>query len=199
MTMVARHNARRDLDPQSTAVLARVAHEMRQPLSAAIAAVSLIKQGDDVQRHARACGVLERQCTRLSRLLEDLIVATQISYDIIALRHEQLDLGCLVADIGESLQPLVADKQQRLDVHVPVPPCWISGDQVRLEQVFSNVLTNAMKYTDPGGRLWAIVVAEESAATVTLGDSGHGITAEMLPHVFEMFTAENENRQGSDR
>lgn len=194
--MATPRDASSSLDERASAVLARIAHEMRQPLTAAAAAVSIIKQCDDPGRRVHVCGVLERQYQRLTRLLEDLLVTARVGSEIITLTREEIDLARLVVDITDAFQPVVADKGQRLDVLVPGQPCQISGDRTRLEQVFSNVLTNSTKYTDPGGCLWTTLDASDGHAIVTVGDNGRGIPADVLPRVFDMFTTGTDPGHG---
>jgi signal transduction histidine kinase len=185
--MGTHQNSPPHLDALASEVLARIAHEMRQPLSAVTAAVTLITRGDEARRHARACDVLARQCTRLSRLLEDLIVTAQVGSEVTLLTHDQVDLGRLVLDVADSFAPLLVNRDQQLDIDLPAQPCFVSGDRIRLEQVLSNIITNAMKYTDQGGRLSVSVAAAGRDLRVTVTDNGRGIVPEMLPHVFEMF------------
>lgn len=175
------------LDPKSMDVLARVAHEMRQPLSAATAAVIVIKEGVDTERREHACRVLERQCVRLFRLLEDLVVIARAGRDVTTLKKEPMDLNSVLFDLTDALQPLVALKGQHLDVLLAPEPCWIDGDAARLDQVFSNILTNSIKYTDAGGRIWIAEVLTDEGAVITIGDTGCGIPPDVLPRVFDMF------------
>jgi two-component system CheB/CheR fusion protein len=177
------------LDPQAAAVLARVAHEMRQPLSAAAAAVCVIKAIDtDAQRRDHACQLLERQCTRLSRLVEDLAVIARVGSDRTTLTREKLELNGILSDLMESFQPLITRKGLHLEVVPATRPCWMNVDEFRLDQVFSNIVANAIKYTDPGGRIWISVAPADETVAVTVSDTGRGIPPEMLPRVFEMFT-----------
>ena len=176
------------LDPAASAVLARVGHEMRQPLSAATAAVMLLKAETDSERRARACRVMERQCAQLARLIDDLLVIATLRSDVTTLTKETIDLNRTLSDLAESFQPLAGLKQQQLDVGLAPRPCWTDADPARLDQVFSNVLTNAIKYTSAGGRVWATVRQHDDRAVVTIGDTGRGISHEDLPHVFDLFS-----------
>jgi signal transduction histidine kinase len=186
--MAVRPRSERYLDPASSAVLARVAHEMRQPLSAAAAAVTLMKGEADSEHRARACRVMERQCARLARLIEDLVVVATLRSDVTTLTKETIDLNRTVSDLAESFQPLAGVKEQQFEVVLAPRPCWTEADPVRLDQVFSNLLTNAIKYTNAGGRVWVIVRAHDNRAVVTIGDTGRGISPEDLPRVFDLFT-----------
>jgi signal transduction histidine kinase len=195
--IMSQFESRRDLDPASIAVLARVAHEMRQPLAAAAAAVALIRDDVDAERRKRACRVLTHQCARLLRLLDDLLVTATVGSDVTTLNRERVDLSRLLFDMTEALRPLAAQKDQDLDFRLPAQPCWIDADPVRLDQVFSNILTNSMKYTDPGGRISITEGLIENHAVVTIGDTGQGIPPDLLPHVFEMFvTSSGRARSG---
>jgi AraC-like DNA-binding protein/anti-sigma regulatory factor (Ser/Thr protein kinase) len=185
-------DCRRALDPAASEVLVRVAHEMRQPLSAVKAAINAIKQDGDPSRREHACNVLERQCTRLSRLVEDLLVVARTGRDVTALRKERVDLHRLLFDLTETLRPSASQRGHQLDVMLSPGPCWMYGDAVRLEQVFSNVLNNAIKYTDNGGRIWLTSMLTERNVVVTIADTGRGI-AEVLSNVFEMFTTGDDH------
>lgn len=194
--MTVQPGTERYLDPAASAVLARVGHEMRQPLSAATAAVMLLKAEADGERRARACRVMERQCVRLARLIEDLLVIATLRSDVTTLTKETIDLNRIVSDLAESFQPLAGSKQQQLDVVLAPRPCWTEADPLRLDQVFSNLLTNAIKYTNAGGRVWAMVRPHDDRAVVTISDTGRGISPEDLPRVFELFTSLSDDDEG---
>jgi AraC-like DNA-binding protein/two-component sensor histidine kinase len=185
---ISQPTSRGALDPGSTTVLARVAHEMRQPLSAVSAAIAVIKDDADLERREHACQVLERQYTRLSRLVEDLLVVARTGDDVTALNKETVDLHRVLADLTEALRPSVALKAQQLDLLLSPRSCWVHGDPDRLEQVFSNILNNAIKYTGEGGRIWLTSLPTDCGVVVTVADTGRGIAPDMLSHVFETFT-----------
>ena len=176
------------LDIRTSEILARVAHEMRQPLAAVVSAVSTIRHITVDERRLHACDVIERQSSRLARLVEDLLVISRAGLDITTLQRQDVELGRLVLNVIDGVRPLILKKEQHLDITLPSELCWIHADVTRLEQVFSNLLVNATNYTDSGGRLWVDVVVADRHASVTIGDTGCGITPDLLPHVFEMFT-----------
>jgi AraC-like DNA-binding protein len=178
---------RHPLDRAASEVLVRVAHEMRQPLSAVSAAIHLIKDDADVSRREHACRVLERQCTRLSRLVEDLLVVARTGCDSTALSKEKVDLHHVLVDLVESLRPSAGLRGQQLDILVSPDPCWMYGDAVRLEQVFSNILNNAIKYTGSAGRISLTSMLTDRHVVVTVADTGQGIQPDALSRVFEMF------------
>ena len=180
--------SRRAIDSAASEVLVRVAHEMRQPLSALTTAIVAVKNDSDPSRREHACQVLERQCTRLSRLVEDLLVVARTGRDVTALSRDTIDLHRVLVELAEAMRPAAAQRQQQLDVLLSPGPCWIDGDAVRLEQVFSNILNNAIKYTEDGGRIWLTSVTDDTQAIITIGDTGRGIPPDVLATVFEMFT-----------
>ena len=176
------------LDIRTSEILARVAHEMRQPLVAIGAAAATIRQDSVDERRLHACDVIERQWSRLSRLIEDLLVMSRMGLNLTTLRKQELELGRVLLNVIDGVRPLVVKKDQHLDVTLPSELCWIHADVTRIEQVFSNLLTNATNYTDRGGRLWVDLAVVDRRAIVTIGDTGCGIAPELLPLVFEMFT-----------
>jgi signal transduction histidine kinase len=156
----------------------------------------LLKAQAEGEGGARACRVMERQCARLARLIEDLLVIATLRSDVTTLTKETVDLNRIVSDLAESFEPLAGTKQQQLDV-VPAPrPCWTDADPVRLDQVFSSLLTNAIKYTSAGGRVWATVRQDDDRAVVTIDDTGRGISPEDLPRIFELFTTASHEEGG---
>jgi AraC-like DNA-binding protein/two-component sensor histidine kinase len=179
---------RRTLDPAACEVLMRVAHELRQPLSSVAAAIAAIRDDSDGSQRERACRVLEHQCSRLSRLAEDLLVVGRTGRDVSVLDKETIDLRQVLLELAEALRPAAELRKQQLDVRLSPPPCWIDGDTVRLEQAFSEILNNAIKYTDDGGRIWLTSVLTDDQAIIIIGDTGRGIPSEALSSAFEMST-----------
>lgn len=184
-------------DRRSTEVLARVAHEARQPLAAARAAFELIRHSPDNARRERACVVLDKQLVRLTRLFDDLLEASRLRFAATILRVERVDLCRLVEEVVESVRPQAAERHQRLDACLPEHPVWMQGDSVRLQQVVSNLLVNGIRYTGPGGRISVELSHDMGDAVLTVSDTGQGIAADLLPHVFEPFTrGEGGTEQG---
>ncbi len=171
------------------AFVATLAHELRQPLSAMLAAleVTRIAPGTDVAR--RAHDVMRRQLGQMSRLVEDLVDAVRWAHGKVTLDRRPLDLHGVMRDAAADAAGAVAEAGQQLVVVIDEQkPVWINGDRQRLLQVLSNLLGNAVKFNKPGGRITMTV--ERMAWTVTLrvGDTGRGIEAEALPHVFDLFS-----------
>jgi signal transduction histidine kinase len=175
-------------DRRSIEVLARVAHEARQPLSAARAAFELLRLSPDVPRRERAYIVIDRQLVRLARLFDDLFEASRLRLGKTTLRVARIDLRCLVEEVVESIGLQAAGKRQRLAIRLPEHPVWMQGDASRLQQVVSNLLVNGIRYTGPGGCVSVDLAHDDKGAVLTISDTGRGISADALPHIFEPFT-----------
>ena len=167
--------------------LAVLAHELRNPLSAIIMAARILQDPDSEPRRSWGLGVVIHQVKALSRLIEDLLDVSRISEGKIHLRREVLDLAAVIARAVESVAGLVEEREHELTVSVPPEPMVTEGDPTRLEQVFGNLLTNAAKYTEKRGRIAITAGVEGGEFLVRVQDSGEGISAELLPGLFEMF------------
>jgi signal transduction histidine kinase len=172
--------------------VAALAHELRQPLSAMLAAMAVARlaPGTDVAR--RADEVVQRQVTQMSRLVEDLVQATRWARGQVSLIREPLDLHDILRDAAADAAFAVEHAGQQLVVVIDASESvWISGDRQRLRQVISNLLQNAVKYTPPGGRITLTIERMAWTVTVRVADTGRGIEADALPHVFELFSQEH--------
>lgn len=168
--------------------LATVAHELRQPIQAALAAVALMKQraGKDIGEHARE--VIDRQLWQMNRITEDLLDAARIVRGQVVLDLKPVDLCEIVRAGLETIRPALAERHADVVVHIPDEPVRVSGDAARLQQVLVNIMSNAVKYTPAGQRVSIEVGAGASQAKVRVTDSGVGIPVEQLPRIFELFT-----------
>lgn len=169
--------------------LAMLAHELRNPLSPIRNAAHLIRlKAEEMDEPAiqAACGVIERQVEALSRMVDDLLDVARVSRGTIELRPETIDIGVAIGQAVEVARPLIEAKGHRLDVQLPPEPIHVKGDLTRLTQVFANLLTNAAKFTQEGGRI-AISAAREDTAVVRVSDTGVGISPGLLPQVFDLF------------
>lgn len=168
--------------------LALVAHELRQPLHASLAALRMMaaRTSREAGEHARV--VVERQVLQMNRLVEDLVDAARIVRGHVNLNLEPVDLRGSIEHVVDALRPLLAERRHELVLSVPDHPIRASADVARLQQVFTNLLTNAAKYTDPGGRISLTLVNGSSTARVTVADTGRGIDPSALPHIFDLFT-----------
>ncbi len=178
-----------DLDRRKDEFLAMLSHELRNPLAPITNALHLLrlqKHEDPIQQQAR--GVIERQVGQLKHLIDDLLEVSRISTGRVRLRQERIGIGGVVERAVESTQALIALHRHELTVSLPAQPVWLHADAARLEQVVVNLLTNAAKYTEDGGRIALSVRQHGAAAVLRVRDNGVGISAELLPHIFDLFT-----------
>jgi len=132
--------------------------------------------------------VVERQVQQLTRLVDDLLDVSRFNRGTINLQMEPVDMAAVVARAVEISLPLIDTHKHYLQISLPEQAVWVQGDLTRLAQVLSNLLNNAAKYTRDGGRIDLIVEPSGGQAVLWVRDSGAGIAADMLPHIFEMFT-----------
>jgi PAS domain S-box-containing protein len=166
--------------------LAMLGHELRNPLAPILTAIELMKlRGDQLAERERV--VMERQARHLVQLVDDLLDVARIARGKLELKTVPLEISKAVARAVEIASPLLEQQAHRLEVSVAQRGLLVIGDETRLAQVFANLLTNAAKYTDPGG---VIAVAAERAGgeiVVRVRDTGVGIAPELLPHIFDLF------------
>jgi two-component system CheB/CheR fusion protein len=168
--------------------LAVLAHELRNPLAPIYTSLQLLRQpeaGREVGAWAQA--VIERQVRQMNRLIDDLLDISRINQGKIKLHKEALDLGAAVVRAVETTRPLLEERGHELSVTLPPGPLPLEADPVRLEQVVTNLLTNAAKYTEPGGRVWVTAAREGAEGVLRVRDTGVGIPPEMLERIFDMF------------
>ncbi len=169
--------------------LATLAHELRNPLAP-------IRNGLQIMRLSNASGeavdkaltMMERQIGQMVRLVDDLLDVSRISRGILELRMERVDLATVVNNAVETSRPLIDSSAHELTVSLPTRPVFVYADETRLGQVFANLLNNAAKYSERGGRIWLIAERQGSDVVVSVKDCGVGIPPEMLPRIFDMFT-----------
>jgi signal transduction histidine kinase len=181
--------------------MATLAHELRNPLAPVRNAVEVLKRGPvEPERLDWATRIIDRQIGSLSRLVDDLMDLSRINTGRIELKRTTVTLGDLLAEAIETVRPQVDAARHELAVLLPDVQLAVHGDHTRLVQTFVNLLHNAVKYTDPGGRIEVGVVVEKGAATITIRDTGIGIPPDQLEAVFEMFTqveqAQSRSRGG---
>jgi signal transduction histidine kinase/ActR/RegA family two-component response regulator len=169
--------------------LAMLAHELRNPLSPIGMAASLLDRTPDAtpQLH-KLSRVIGRQVDHMAKLLDDLLDAARISSGKITLSTQPLVLADVLQQAVETMQPCIQERHQSLQVALPSEAVVVEGDQVRLTQVFTNLLANASKYTRDGGMLHLSAQATLDDVTVTIEDNGNGIAPEIIPYIFDLFT-----------
>ena len=153
---------------------------------------------DDPAARASARGVIHRQVEQLARLVDDLMDASRLNYGKVTLRKQQVDLGAAVRASVETARPQIDARGHHLMVDLPAEPLWIEADPTRLEQILTNLLSNAAKYTEPGGCIGVSSRREGGFAAFRVEDSGLGMTPEMLRHVFDLFSQEGRTRERSE-
>lgn len=180
--------ALREADRRKDEFLATLAHELRNPLAPIRNSLHILQMsGQSSPVAERVHSMMERQVAHLVRLVDDLLELSRISLGRIELRRVRLDLKSIIDHALEASEPFIEAGGHILDVQIPAAPIFIEGDPVRLSQSFANLLNNAAKYTNKGGRIMVGVRVEGTNAVVSFRDTGIGISAEMLPRVFEMF------------
>jgi PAS domain S-box-containing protein len=179
-----------DLHRRKDEFLAMLSHELRSPLAPISNAVQMLgmqrNNENSLQKEAR--GIIERQTDQLQHLVDDLLEVSRITTGMVQLRMVSVAVGDIIRSALETVSPLILQRGHKMNVMIPTERIWLHADAARLEQVLVNLLTNAAKYTDPNGTIW--LSAEQSGAECILRvkDTGVGITPELLPCIFDLFT-----------
>jgi signal transduction histidine kinase len=175
-------------DRRKTEFLALLGHELRNPLAAISVSVHLLDRMPGQEERARhALAVIDRQSRNLTRMVDDLLDVSRITSGKIVLRREPVDLAEICQHVHHLLEPVARAAKVAVAISAPRKPVIVDGDAVRLEQIVSNLLGNAMKYTPEGGRVSLSVWQSGGSALVRVQDDGIGIAPEMLNRIFEPF------------
>jgi CheY-like chemotaxis protein len=166
-----------------------LAHELRNPLAPIRNALHIIKQPTASAAAAmqQARDMAERQVQHMAHLLDDLLDVSRVSRGRIELRKEPVDMAALVSRTVEAVRAQIEESRHRLTIALSPEPLRVEGDPTRLEQVLTNLLTNACKYTDPGGAITIRADQEDRQVVVRVRDNGNGIAPDMLEKVFDLF------------
>src|SRR4051812_33168956 len=175
-------------DRRKDEFLAMLAHELRNPLAAISNAVQVAGRADDRESREWSREVIDRQVRHLSRLMDDLLDVSRITRGKITLKWDIIDTVPVLETAVESVRRLVEERRHELDVSLPPGPLWVKADATRLEQIVVNLLTNAAKYTESGGRISLSASREGEDVAFSVRDNGVGIPPESLPSMFELFT-----------
>ena len=178
--------------------LAMLAHELRNPLapiSNALHKVQLLPHDESAVRSATA--VMERQVRQITRLVDDLLDVSRISHGKIDLRRERVTLAQIIQMAVETSRPALDAAQHRLGIVLPPEPVLLDADPVRLAQSFGNLLNNACKYSDPEGSIQITASLDGDEVRVSFRDTGIGIAADRLHHIFELFTQVDQSQERS--
>jgi CheY-like chemotaxis protein/two-component sensor histidine kinase len=176
-------------DRRKDEFLAMLAHELRNPLAPISNAVHILQITDgDSQRREWAAEVIGRQLRQLVRLVDDLLDVSRVTRGKIELKIESIDAGKVVAAAVETSAPFVEALDHTLTVLLPPEPLLLKGDFTRVAQILANLINNAAKYSDKGGRISLTATREGTEVVFRVRDTGIGIPRELLSHIFEPFT-----------
>ena len=187
--------ALRDADRRKDEFISILSHELRNPLAPITTAVQLMRMHGDKPSTAEL-DLIDRQARHLTRLVDDLLDATRLTRGRVTLQRRPLRIRDIVARGVEMALPLIEERRHRLDMRAPSGALRVMGDEDRLAQIVGNLLTNAAKYTDPGGVISVRTRREGDRVAIQIEDNGVGIAADLLPHVFDLFV---QARQPTDR
>ncbi|HEX4384954.1 MAG TPA: ATP-binding protein, partial [Myxococcales bacterium] len=176
-----------EADKRKDEFLATLAHELRNPMAAISMALMLLEKTSDPVKSARHREVAQRQVGNLVRLVDDLLDVSRITRGAVELRKEQIDLRNVVANAVAAARVSLDARNHQVEVSTAPGGYLLLADPTRLEQVVTNLLTNAAKYTEPGGLVSVNLAVDSGEAVLRVRDTGRGIPPEMLGKVFEMF------------
>ena len=181
------HAALRDADRRKDEFLAVLSHELRNPLNPVRNAAAVLRLSAERSQVVWAAEVIDRQSRQLARLLDDLLDAARITQGKLELRKQRVALSAIVAMAVETTRSLFESNEQKLDITLPAEAIYLEADTSRMSQVLGNILNNAAKYTDRGGHIRLTATRRDGRVAISIKDSGSGIAAADLPHVFDLF------------
>ncbi len=166
--------------------IALLAHEIRNPLAPLRNGVEVLKSGS-ASEAPRALEMMDRQIRHMVRLVDDLLDVSRISQGKLDLQLERMDLRVILRQSVEAVQPACLAKKQHLTVSLPNAPMWVEGDPVRLTQVVTNLLNNAVKYSGEESGIWLTAEREGTHHLVNVRDTGQGIPTDLRPRIWDLF------------
>ena len=158
------------------------------PFSCACTATEIVCTASRTRYFSNPPRIIERQVGQLTRIVDELLEVSRITTGRIQLHQERIAVGVVVENAVATVRSLIDQRKHELTVSLPTQAIWVHADAARLEQVVVNLLTNAAKYTDPGGHVWLTVQQEGEEAVLRVRDTGVGIAPEILPRIFDLFT-----------
>jgi PAS domain S-box-containing protein len=177
-----------EADRRKDEFLSMLAHELRNPLAPLLAAAELLRRGaHEPPALERYRSLIERQVRHLTRLVDDLLDVSRITRRVITLRTQPVELSAVVRSAVEASRPLIEAKGHELSVSLPTGAARVLVDPMRFEQVLVNLLNNAAKYTERGGRIHLSAEKYQHDVVLRVGDNGMGIPKELLPRIFDLF------------
>ncbi|MGZ3181743.1 MAG: hybrid sensor histidine kinase/response regulator [Telluria sp.] len=175
-------------DRRKDEFLATLAHELRNPLAPIRTGLDILRiRSGDADATRRATDIMERQLRQMVRLVDDLLDVSRINTGKFAIKTGRVELKAVVNDALEVVRPYIELHGHELVLELPDRPVFLNGDATRLAQILSNLLNNAAKYTNRGGRVSLSAAVDEHLLTIKVADNGIGIEPDMLKRVFEMF------------
>jgi two-component system CheB/CheR fusion protein len=170
--------------------ISTLSHELRNPLASLFTAVELLTKASDAadDEASFALSVIKRQVDAMRRLVDDLLDITRVSAGKVKLELSELSLVDVVKAAVEACRPMIDERTHNIHMILGDRPVIVNADRGRLEQVFVNLIQNAAKYTEYGGDIWVKLILEGQEAVVKVEDNGIGISPELLPRIFDLFT-----------
>lgn len=182
-------SALREIDRRKDQFLAMLAHELRNPLAPIAAAAQILRRpGIDQASINRLSDVILRQSGHMTGLVSDLLDVSRVNMGLVRLARDTLDLKDIVTDAMEQTRPLMEQRRHQMTLQMPAQAVRVEGDKLRLVQIFANILANAARYTPEGGEIMLKLAVADGQAVVSVRDNGVGISSDLLPQVFEIFT-----------
>lgn len=179
----------RNANRQKDEFLAMLAHELRNPLAPITTAAQLLKIGNlDAKAVLNVSNIIARQAEHMTALVDDLLDVSRVTRGLVTLNKEQVDLNIVVSNAVEQVRSLIDSRHHALTLRLSGEPAHVIGDSTRLIQVVTNLLSNSAKYTPPGGEITLRVHVAGGHVEVSVVDNGMGITSDVLPYVFDLFS-----------
>ena len=185
---LARANAElRKLDSAKDRFIAAVSHELRTPITVIQGWAQILSHADGEMMRLPAAAAIEQSARAQARLIEDLLEMSRLVMNKLQLQKSRVDLSNIVIEAAAMIRPAAEAKHIDVKVAVPREECVVDGDSVRLEQILWNLMQNAVKFTPAGGQVELRLASDGRFARMTVSDDGDGITADLLPHLFDPF------------
>ncbi|HSK00298.1 MAG TPA: response regulator [Kofleriaceae bacterium] len=186
-----------ETDRRKDEFLAILSHELRNPLQPLQTAVEVLEHDPGAPVPARIRAIIQRQVHHITRLVDDLLDISRLNAGKLELRREPCSLGSIVDEAVQACTPAIEARKHALEIAGGEAPAIVNGDPVRLVQVVCNLLQNAAKYTEPGGRIRVEWGADSGRGFIRVTDTGRGISPELVPTIFDMFVQERTTSDGA--
>jgi signal transduction histidine kinase len=183
--------ALKEADQRKDEFLATLAHELRTPLAPIRNGLEILRRQPSADTAEKACELMDRQLSHMVQLIDDLLDMSRVSKGKIVLRRETTPLQAIIAPAIDNARQYVESARHRLRIELTDTPLWIDADVTRIDQIVSNLLSNAAKYTPPGGDILLSASEENGEAVIRVTDNGIGIPANMQSKIFDLFMQVN--------